>query len=101
MRSSKSAPPPTTPAASTDRTTISLIEAMTPMIRNGSATSSRFSTVVRTAKSSSTTMKTSSRTSSNSSIGAWEKSENTDQAVFPATASRISAATTSSSAMPA
>jgi hypothetical protein len=37
------------------------MEAMIPTTRNGSATSSRFSTVVRTAKSSSTTMNTSSR----------------------------------------
>ena len=62
-----------------------------PTRRNGSATSSRFSTVVRTAKSSSTTMKTSSRMSSTSSTGCWEKSENSPNEVFAATPSSTNA----------
>ena len=45
-----------------------MIEAITPMTRNGSTTSSRFSTVVRTAKSSST-------------IGACDRSSVSDHAV--------------------
>ena len=43
-RSRNSSPLPSASAASTDSTTISLIEAMMPTSRNGSATSSRFST---------------------------------------------------------
>ena len=64
-------------AAFTDSTTISLIEAMMPTMRNGSAISSRSDSVLRTADSSSTTMNTSSSVSSTSTIGAELKSSNT------------------------
>lgn len=49
--SRKTAPSPICSAALTDRTIISLIEAMMPASRNGSARSSRLATVTRTAKS--------------------------------------------------
>ena len=101
MRSSNCAPLPTSFAASTERTTISLIEAMIPTSRNGSARSSRFSTVVRTANSSSTTMNTSSRMSSRSRIGCSEKSEARPNVVFPASTRQTSAVPTRKVAMPA
>ena len=58
---------PAVSAALTASTTISLIDAMIPTTRNGSAISSRLARVVRTANSSSTTMNTSSSVSSISS----------------------------------
>jgi hypothetical protein len=100
MRSTNGAPSPATPAASTESTTISLIEAMMPTTRNGSATSSRFSTVVRSAKSSSTTMKTSRRTSRPSSSGVAVKSSSRPHVVFAAIASRRTAERTRNTAMP-
>ena len=60
---SSNASPSRSPASS-EATTISLIEAMIPTIRNGSATSLRSATVARTAPSSSTRMNTSSSPSS-------------------------------------
>ena len=80
---------------------ISLIEAMMPTMRNGSATTSRLPTITRTANSSSTTMKTSSSVSSDASttsLADWSP----PMSVRPAAAdtSRIPAATASRTAMP-
>ena len=87
-------------AAFTDSTTISLIEAMMPTSRNGSATSSRLAMVIRTAESSSTRMNSSSNVSSTSTTGLVLKSSNTSRRSLPATPSSTTDATSKSAAMP-
>ena len=87
-------------AAFTDSTTISLIDAMMPTIRNGSATSSRWVNVVRTADRSSMTMNTSSSVSNTSTIGPDPKSSTTSRSWSAATTSSTPALTKSRSAIP-
>jgi hypothetical protein len=87
--------------ASTDSTMISLIEAIIPTTRNGSATTSRLPRMTRTAKSSSTTMKTSSRVSSTSRTSSVvSASPPSSVSPRPAATSRARAATARTAAMP-
>src|SRR4051794_19692849 len=79
--------------------TISLIPAMIPTRKNGSATSCCWRTVTRTAASSSTKMKVSSRVSSASRVAGTTPSSNSVARLYAASPTRSPAAPTSTAPM--
>ena len=94
-----SGPWPTSLAASTDCTTISLMQARIPTIKNGSTAISWDRRLVRTAYSSSTKMKISSTPSRISSMTLEVGVSSNENMVFTWATSRATAAATRMAAM--